>query len=179
VYFDGGPVAPWRLFLGSPANWLVEVTTARTTTQGSEDLVVESIDRRVQEDARSARWAGTGLAYVALSARPAVDISSQSKEGFALAFDVRVDEPPTAAVSLSMSCGMPCRGSVDLMPTLAELPSGEWHTLRVPLSCLAAAGADMTRIDSPFGLLTTGRLSLVFSDVRLVAADDGPTVCPQ
>jgi beta-glucosidase len=165
--------------VGSPANWAIEATTARTTTQDSEDLVVENIDRRVQEDARSARWAGTGLAFLALSARPGIDISSQSKEGFALAFDVRVDEPPTAAVNLSMSCGMPCRGSVDLTSTLATLPAGEWHTLRVPLSCLADAGADMTRIDSPFGLGTTGQLSLAFSDVRLVPGDDGPTVCPQ
>jgi beta-glucosidase len=140
--------------------------------------VVENIDRRVQEDARFARWAGTGLAYLALSTRPAVDISSQSEDGFALAFDVRVDEPPTAPVNLSMSCGMPCRGSVDLKETLAGLAPGEWHTLRVPLSCLAAAGADMTRIDSPFGLATTGELSLAFSDVRLVPGDDGPTICP-
>jgi beta-glucosidase len=179
VYFDGGPVAPWRLFVGSPANWLIEATTARTTTQGSEDLVVENIDRRVQEDARLARWAGTGLAYLALSTRPAVDLSSRSEDGFALAFDVRVDEPPTAPVNLSMSCGMPCRGSVDLQETLADLAPGEWHTLRVPLSCLAAAGADTTRIDSPFGLATTGKLSLAFSDVRLVPGNDGPTVCPE
>jgi hypothetical protein len=52
-----------------------------------------------------------------LSARPGIDISHQAEEGFALAFDVRVDEPPTAAVKLTM--------------------------------------------------------------VRLVAGDDGPTVCPQ
>jgi beta-glucosidase len=179
VYFDGGPVAPWRLFLGSPANWRVAATTARTTTQGSEDLVIENVDRRVQEDARSARWAGTGMAFLTLSARPGIDIGSQAKEGYALAFDVRVDEPPTDAVNLFMGCGMPCRGSVDLKETLAGLPPGEWQTLRVPLSCLAGAGADMTRIDSPFGLVTTGKLSLAFSDVRLVSGDDGPTICPR
>jgi len=178
VYFDGGPVAPWKLYVGDAANPAVEVGGSLGTTEGSESLVVRSLDRRVQEDARSARWAGQGPARLYLAGSEPIDISRESNGALALAFDVRVDEPPSAAVALGMGCGVDCAGGVDVTQLLSGLAAGEWTTLRIRLKRIESAGADMSRIEVPFSLSTEGRLALAFSDVRLVTEADGEIHLP-
>jgi beta-glucosidase len=60
---------------------------------------------------------------------------------------------------------------------MTPLPDGGWRTLKIKLSCLRDAGADMKHIDTPFTLKTKGRLSLDFTEIRL-AVNDGDGVCP-
>ncbi len=178
VYFEGGPVAPWRLYVGDAADWRVPADTAVTTTRGSEHLVLRAVDREAQEDARAARWSGGGLAGLYLEARDPVDLSREANGEMALAFDAYPEEPPGSAVSLRMDCGETCSGSVDLTGTLAGLPAGEWSTVAVRLRCFEAAGADMARIERPFALATDGPLALRLSDVRLVSATESAAECP-
>jgi beta-glucosidase len=178
VYFDGGPVAPWRLYLGDEADWRVAADSPVTNTTGSENLILRTVDRRAQEDARAARWSGGGMAAVYLAANDPVDLSREANGEMAIAFDVNLEESPTGAVTMRMQCGMDCSGSVDATERLAALPLGEWITVAVRLRCFEDAGADMTRIDVPFGLATDGTAALRFSDVRLVSAEEGGTACP-
>jgi beta-glucosidase len=178
VYFDGEPVAPWKLYVGDAANPAVEVGGSLGTTQGSERLVVRSVDRRVQEDARSARWSGDGAARVFLAGAEPIDVSREANGALALAFDVRVDEPPSGTVALAMGCGEGCAGAVDVTELLKGLSVGEWTTLRVRLRRIEGAGADMARIVEPFSLSTPGVLALAFSEVRLVTEADGEIHLP-
>ena len=178
VYFDGGPVGAWELYVGDAASRSVPAAGAVTTTEGSADLVVRTVDHRVQEDARSATWSGAGTARVYLQAEDPIDLSRESNGDLALAFDVRVEEAPSSAVTLSMGCGESCAGALDLTETLGDLSAGEWATLRVRLRCFEAAGADMTRIDTPFLIATDGEMSLAFSDVKLASAAEGEAPCP-
>lgn len=178
VYFDGGPVPPWQLFVGDEADWAVPATGSRTTSQGSEHVVVASVDRRVQEDARQVRFAGGGLGQVYLQATEPIDISRESNGNLALAFDVQVDEAPTAAVKLRMDCVYPCRGELDLTERLSGMAGDGWGTVRIRLRCFETAGTDMTKVNTPFLLATDGKLALRFSDVRMVTEADGPAPCP-
>jgi beta-glucosidase len=178
VYFDGGPVPPWRLFVGDPADWRVEAATAVTTTRGSENLVVRAVDREVQEDARQARWSGAGVAAVYLAARGPIDLRREGNGEMALAFDVRVDEAPSSGVMLRIDCGMGCGGAVDIADTLTSMREGEWGNLAVRLRCFEDAGADLGKVASPFSLVTEGSLGLTFSNVRLVSAAESPAECP-
>ena len=50
--------------------------------------------------------------------------------------------------------------------------------MRLRLRCFEDAGADMTRIDTPFLIATGGELALAFSDVKLVSAAEGEAPCP-
>ena len=177
VYFAGGPVDPWQLLIGDEAGWRVPATGAQTST-GSDKLTVRSIDRRVQEDARAVTWSGGGAAQVYLQAEEPIDISRESNGDLALAFDLRVDQAPSAAVMLRMDCEYPCSGALDVTDELSTLPAGEWHTVRVRLRCFADAGADMTKINTPFLITTEGELALAFSDVKLVSAAAGAAPCP-
>ena len=77
-----------------------------------------------------------------------------------------------------MGCGASCAGDLDLTATLAALPVGEWQTVRIRLRCFADAGADMTKIDTPFLIATAGELALAFSDVKLASSAEGAAPCP-
>ncbi len=177
VYFAGGPVDPWRLYVGDDAGWKVPAAGGQTST-GAAKLTVRAVDRRVQEDARSATWSGAGAAQIYLQAEEPIDISRESNGDLALAFDLRVDAPPSSAVTLRMDCGYPCSGALDVTDELSTLPKGEWHTVRVRLRCFADAGADMTKINTPFLIATEGEMALAFADVKLVSAAAGAAPCP-
>ena len=179
TYFEGGPVAPWGLVVSGAEGEGVEAVTRRTESPGGE-TVVSVLDRRVQEDARAVRWSGAGAGRVALTGPGETDISRESDGGLALAFDVRLDEAPTAPVHLVMTHGpsaAPEETHVDLSEELATLAVGEWSTVRLRLSCLAEAGVDMQRVTVPWALETTEALSLSFSDIRLVTPADGSALC--
>jgi beta-glucosidase len=96
----------------------------------------------------------------------------------ALLVELRVERAPTARVSLRMGCGGECAGELDVSQALTAMPPGEWRPLTVRLRCFEAAGADMQRIEAPFGLMTAGELALRISDVRLVSAAESEAVCP-
>ena len=179
AFFRRGPVVPWRLYLGDAADPAVAVTGARTTTRGTEALVISEVDRDVQQDARAARWSGERPAFVYLYTKGAVDLSRETGEGLRLAFDVLVETPPQGEVELSMECGDNCAGRVDLTAALTRLPAGEWRTVAVPLACFASAGADMSRIVVPFGIASDGALALRFSEVRLEPPAEDELRCPE
>jgi beta-glucosidase len=94
----------------------------------------------------------------------------------ALAIRLRVDAPPEGPLWLEMGCGANCSGRVDLAPLLAS-GGGDWRTLKIKLSCLRRAGADMGRIRRPFVLRSSAAASVAVSDVRL-ATNDNDAVCP-
>lgn len=180
AWFDGGPVAPWGLRIRTEGGAPVEVVTGRTATpDGTLVMVVE--DRRVQEDARSARWSGGAEGTVYLDAPGTADLTREAAGGLALAFDVRVDVPASAPVRLLTVHG-PVGGDTetetDVSRLLADLAVGEWGTLQVPLRCLSDAGVELDRVRVPWGLRTSGELSLAFSDVRLVEVPDEAGACP-
>jgi beta-glucosidase len=179
VYFDNGPLAQWRLYVGDQENRAVEFIGTRTQTVNSSRLVVQTVDRKLQGDAVRARWDGTGEASLYLGAPAPVDISREANGELALSFALMVEEPPAGAVTLAMGCGEGCRGAIPLGEVLKGLPRNEWTTLRVRLRCFGAKGADMARISRPFELTTAGALALRLADIRLVEASEGQMICPE
>ncbi len=177
VYFQGRPVAPWELFLEVDGEPAIPAGTGRVASSGSHPVVVRGVDRRRQEDARAVEWPGGVAGRVFLQAAP-VDISREANGLMVLAVDILVEKTPTGAVSLAMECGEDCSAEIDLTATMANLPTDEWHLLMVPLGCFADAGADMSRIDTPFSLSTQGELAIRFSDVRLATVAEEGIVCP-
>jgi len=151
----------------TPAPWSLTQSGAAT---------VRPIDAGAQENARRAEWSGKGVGAVSITGGP-VDLSRQATGDMAVMLRYRLDAPATAPVELSMACGAGCRGSVEVTPLLRGAADGQWRVWKIRLSCFRGAGADMARVTSPFALSTSGRLSLVFSELRLVA-NEGDAVCP-
>ena len=97
-----------------------------------------------------------------------------------LVLTLRPEVIPATHIALGAACGDGCSAQLPLGPTLAKLPVGQWTTLGVPLKCLAAAGADVTRLDRVFSLESDGKLQLSLSKVALGALNEATHVldCP-
>jgi beta-glucosidase len=151
----------------TPPPWMMSASGAAS---------LKSIDAGAQENARQATWSGEGFGVVGVMGS-AVDLSRQTTGDMAVMFRYRVDAAPTKPVSLSLTCGESCRATVDVTSTLSGAKTGEWRTAKIKLSCFQAKGADMTHVLSPFGLWTTGPLTLSFTEIRL-ASNEGDAFCP-
>ena len=140
-------------------------------------LTVTPLDRNKQEDARQLRFSG-GQATATISGTAPIDLSRQTNAQLALGFDYRVEEAPTAAVTLGMGCGASCTGTVPLTRTLRSAARGSWQHLDVPLACFAHQGVNMSRVWTPFSLATSGKLALGIADIRLESGAAGTLPCP-
>ena len=159
-FVDGHTPSPWSL-----------------TANGA--ATIRAIDAGAQENARLASWSGDGGGVLAVTGGPA-DLRRQTNGDMALLIRYRISTPPTAAVRLSVGCGPACEGALDVTSLLTVRPAGaqdEWRTSKIKLSCFQSAGADMSKVSSPFSLATDGALSLTISDLRLVP-NEGDAVCP-
>ncbi|HVS12377.1 MAG TPA: exo 1,3/1,4-beta-D-glucan glucohydrolase [Thermoanaerobaculia bacterium] len=157
VYFDDGPVPPWRL--------------------DSAGVELRAVARRLQEDAREVRWSGADGAFVALRGEEPIDLRREANGEMELAIDLLVVRPPAGSVRLGVGCGEGCAGDLEVGARLRDLEPERWHTLAIRLRCFAEAGADLGRIDTPMRLAAEGALVLRFSEIRLAPAGPDPS-CP-
>ena len=56
---------------------------------------------------------------------------------------------------------------LDVTSLLKNSRPGSWRNLSIPLSCFAAAGADLSSVEVPFAMATSGRFSLTLAEVSL------------
>lgn len=134
-------------------------------------------DHTAQEDARRLSWSGGGSSIVGLAGKSPIDLQRESNGQLSLGFDYRVDQAPSADVSVLMECGAGCRGAVPITRLLGSSPPGQWRHLKIPLACFAHNGADMSRISAPFSLATAGQLELSVAGVHLETGTDGLFDC--
>ena len=178
-YFNGGALAPWKLYLADTSGQRVVVSSGHAATSDGVSLTSSAVDHEVQEDARQLVWSGEGPADAIIHQDQAIDLSRESNGDLVLSMMVRVDEAPSSTVILSMGCeSEECHGGVDMTSTLRDMPAGTWQPLRLRLKCFEAAGADMSRVHVPYRWSTDGSLSLAFAKVKLGSLADGEVICP-
>jgi beta-glucosidase len=163
----GRALSPWTMAI-SDAGGSRPVESGPLSSP-SRALSVRSVDLTAQEDARLFEWNGTGQAVVAISG-PAADLSRQLNNAFALAIDWRVDTPPAKRVVLSFG-----DKGLDVSDIVRAVPAGRISTTTIPLRCFA--GADFSKIGSPFTLATDGALRVTIAQVRLEPISSADT-CP-
>jgi beta-glucosidase len=166
-YFDAGrTLAPWAMTVndaggGRPvASAPVDSPAAAITTR--------SVDLAAQEDAKQIVWTGKGQGTLSIGG-PAADLNRQLTGAFALAIDWRVDTAPTRPVTLSFG-----DRPIDIT---AQLKPGQVTTTQVPLRCFTDAGADITRVGTPFSVATDGKFGVTLARVRLEPITSS-TACP-
>jgi beta-glucosidase len=140
-------------------------------------LTLTAVDKARQEDSRRLRWSGTGQSTAEISGAAPIDLTRQTNGQMALSFDYRVEQAPSAAVTLGMGCGASCGGVVPITPALRAATLGQWQHLDVPLACFAAAGESMRRVWTPFALQTAGTLTLAITNIRLESGTAGNSRC--
>ncbi|WP_024891785.1 glycoside hydrolase family 3 protein [Luteimonas huabeiensis] len=166
VFFAQGVPGPGlRLVLTGADGQGADALHARVATPDGT-LALAGIDYQTQEGARLLTWTGDARAEL-LSPSP-IDLRREANGDALLIATLRVDALPEAGeVTLYAGCGEGCTGELPVRDRLASLPRGAWTTVGVPLKCLAAAGLDPARVETPFGLRAPAGLTLGLAEVRV------------
>jgi beta-glucosidase len=175
VFFARGDAGPgMALRLEADTGQGVTVTKVPDALE-SDLLTVAGVDHLAQEDGRRVSWSGKGEATVALQSHTALDLQRESNGDLMLLTTLRVDSAPQGDAWLSVGCGTGCSARIAIGPTLGRLPAGQWTRVGVPLKCLAAAGADVGKLDRPWSIGTAGKMTLAVSRVALGALNEAET----
>ncbi len=175
VFLDkGAPTASWSLVVSDGSADATRVTLLPATVLGGRGRVAAT-DHIVQEGARQFTFTGDGPEAVELVTHAPIDLSRETNGDVMLVVTARFDAAPVA-VSIGVGCGQECGGAVPV-PELAESAAGQWQTLGIPLKCFARAGADMTRLATPFRLSTAGAARFSLARVALGTVADRVIAC--
>ncbi|TFW20374.1 glycoside hydrolase family 3 protein [Massilia arenosa] len=127
----------------------IEVATAQISTQ---------------QDAKQGKWSGPAT-LEAKGAKPLALPSRVSDKGV-LRFDTIVSAAPAGAVTLSM-CGAGKCADVNATALFAHLAGKGKQTVKVPLACFTAKGADLAKVDTPFGVTSQGAFTASFANIEI------------
>jgi beta-glucosidase len=156
LFHSGHPTSPWSIFVADGGDE-VHLTNARQESPHAT-LAVEL----ARDGAVTAKWAGTASGILKFSGR-AADMRAPAYRGTALEIRYRVDHLPEGRVSVGIFGG----AMLDMTRTFETPAHGQWRTLSIPLSCLAAAGADLKEVAVPLAIETSSRFALSISDAKL------------
>lgn len=193
LYHAAHVTAPWSIYLAD-ASAEVRLTTLQQQSP-ERGLTVST-----SADGVSVRWNGRVPSLFRIAGRQA-DFRRRAADGTAIELRYRVDESPTQTVLMGLRCmpayqyhpatqSDPARAQaaarraaqcgtsqgalLDVTAPLQSAPSGRWQTLSYSLSCFSALGADLSNVEAPLAIATTGSLKLTIGEVRLVPARGAP-----
>jgi beta-glucosidase len=121
---------------------------------------VETTQVNTQQDGKLVTWTGPARleAHGAPAALPAFAISDG-----ALRFDTIVAAAPSAGVRVAMGTA-----EVDVSAAFARLAGKGKQTVKIPLACFTAGGADLAHLDTPFAVASDGAFTAAFANIEVV-----------
>ena len=132
-------------------------------------ISARAVDLAAQEDARQFTWNADG-AFVVNG--PAVNLTKQLEENWALLIDWRVDRQATGPVMLSFG-----GAAIDVGPAMRALPTGTGMKTPIPLRCFAEAGAKFDAVGSPIRMQAAKGLVASIRNVNIEAIKEKAS-CP-
>jgi beta-glucosidase len=134
-------------------------------------LKVETAQVNTQQDAKRVTWTGPGS--IEAHGKKAYAIPAYAVKDGVLSFDTVVSAPPQGKVEVAMGSA-----AVDLSGEFARLAGKGKQTVKIPLACFTAKGADLKRIDTPFKISAQGGLVAAFANIQVAgeAAGDKDTL---
>jgi beta-glucosidase len=176
LFHANHPTAPWSLFVADGDDEVHVTTRTQASPHGAVTVTLAA-------GGAAASWNGSQPGMVRITGR-AADLAHGAAAGGAIQVRYRIDHAAEGAVSVGMRCADPLCGTrkgalLDLTAVMRAAPGREWRTLRIPIACLAAPGADLSTVAAPFVIESSGRFALTIADVRLSsAAGRGGSGCP-
>jgi beta-glucosidase len=122
---------------------------------------VETSQVNTQQDGKLVTW--TGAARLEAHGARAAALPAFATTDGALQFDTIVTGAPRANVTLAVGAG-----SVDATALFAGLAGKGKQTVKIPLACFVAKGADLAQVDTPFSVASTGAFAAAFADIQIV-----------
>ena len=128
--------------------------------QGSDGAISDrAIDLGAQEDARQFSW--NSLSTLSIEGPP-VSLTRQLDEGFVLLLDWRIDRAVPGPMLIAMG-----GATLDLGSMIRAAPSGVVVQTRVPLSCFAAAGAQLAAVGAPLRITAPAGFVMTMRNARV------------
>lgn len=176
VYFaHGEPLPGFALALHDAAG---STTAIAGAASGGGGLRVAAADHAAQEDALRFAWSGADAASVALQAAAPIDLSRESNGDVLLVSTLRVERAAKGAVALAMDCvAHDCTARVAIHDALVDADRRPF-TLGIALKCWQQAGADLSRIGTPWRLEAAAGWEISVSRVALGTDADRSLACP-
>lgn len=166
VFGDKGSVAPYTLFLGTPANFSTTVPQNGTAALDAGAIKVEPTK---VGDATGAKFTWTGgLGQFHLQSKTSNDLLDYLEANSALVFDAVVNKAPEDQVTMRVDCRYPCLGVVDMTNFYKSAPVNQKITVKMPLSCFEATGTKFTAVNTPLVIMTTKPFGISVANVRYV-----------
>ena len=171
----GDAAGSLSIFLGDSSNSNVPIFALAGKSLG-DGVSVRGLDYKAQEDARVVEWSGNGNANFSVRFLQATDLNALGDiSQLALQVEGRVLEAPSAPLSVAMSCGEWCSGSLELTE---GLEAGDWMTYQLPLQCFVDAGLDPAVVTQPLRLETAGKAVIAIHAAEIVSGPLEKTDCP-
>lgn len=168
VIFSGSSRDPWKAYVGDASDWQ-KLVTGKSSSTAYGALTVMTVDGEVQEDSRSLVWSGEKESQFYWQSAVPADLSTLAGENGALMMELRVDKHPIGRVDQRMDCGWPCSGSLDMSAFFRSLPEGQWARVGISLRCFNKVGVNLTKVATPFVLVSSEAFAVTLRDVRVVA----------
>lgn len=156
------------------APWALNVISGEQSVGASSSIVelpgvtLRTMDKDVQEDARTLTFTGKESASVRFQSTFVEDLRQYIENDSALTVLVRKDQEFSEPVLLEMHCDeADCQKIVDISAVMKGFTIHEWQELSVDLNCFAEQGVNFGRITVPFGLSTLGQGIVSFSTMKL------------
>lgn len=174
---NGATVSPWTASLGDAANWYIPLQAGEAITK-RKDLIASLLVGKDGKNAISLDWKGKRKNEVSAFSigGEAIDLSTV-EDKVALVFDFKLGTRVKYALAVAMGCGDPCKGKVQVRKNMKKYKKDTWYTMPIPLNCFSANGADLTKINAPFILESSGKLKIDIHNVRLMSLPDGELGC--
>lgn len=164
VLFQHAAKPPWTMSVGSNDD-MVDVTSSVIELPA---LVIKTMDKDVQEDARTVTFTGNGKGSVTLRSTFVEDLRSYVENKAAITVLIRNDKVSTDKVAFEMHCESGCMASVDITEQLKGFELNTWQTLSIDLNCFVEQGFNAARTTMPFVISSKGQGQLSFADISLV-----------
>jgi beta-glucosidase len=176
LFHAAHPTAPWSLFLADGGAEVHLTNSQQASPHGALRVAIAPVGAM-------ANWNGTQAGMLRISGR-ASDLGPRARDGEVVELHYRVDHAPAGAVSVGMRCTDPLCGTergamLDVTKTFRAARIGAWETLVIPMSCVAATGADLSKVEVPFAVEASGEFGVTISEVQLRSdARLARTPCP-
>ena len=164
VLFEHTVKAPWSLNVIS-GEQAIGVSSSVLELPG---VKLRTMDKEVQEDARTLSFTGKEPASVRLQSTFVEDLRQYIENDSALTVLVRKDQEFSEPVMLEIHCDeADCQKSVDISAVMKGFTLHEWQELSVDLNCFVKQGVNFARVTVPFSISTAGQGVVSFSTMKL------------
>lgn len=125
------------------------------------NVKVETTQVNTQQDGKLVTW--TGPARIEARGAKVAALPAFATTDGALQFDTIVSAAPAGKVMLSIG-----NATVDASAVFQRLAGKAKQTVRIPLSCFSAKGADLARLEVPFAVSSDAAFKAAFANIQIV-----------